>query len=267
MPDEDCPIGPKRVVADPDAAVTARPDAAVVADMDVAVATGPDVPVGAGPDVAVGAGAGRSAANPGTLARATIRAKHAASLIVLRSGDGEPQMLMGMRGARHRFMPNRLVFPGGRVDRGDLKAVCARPLSAATERALRKKANPALAHGLAAAAARELREETGLSLGDPPRLDVLHYLARAVTPPGQPMRFNARFLVVEEQYISGELGGDGELDDLRFWGMTEALALPLALPTRRVLERLKLWLALSRAQRGAEIATPVLLRDRGWLME
>ena len=243
MPDDAGPIEPKRAAADPDASVAADPG----------------VPVGAEP--------GRSVGNPGASVGATVRARHAASLIVVRFGDGEPRMLMGMRGAGHRFMPNRLVFPGGRVDRADLTAACAKPLSAATERALRKRTNAALAHGLAAAAARELREETGLSLGDPPRLDVLHYLARAVTPPGLPMRFNARFLVVEEQHVGGELGGDGELEDLRFWGMTEALALPLALPTRRVLERLKLWLALSWAERGAETATPVLLRDRGWLME
>ena len=48
----------------------------------------------------------------------TVRARHAASLVVLRhSTSGEPELLMGMRGARHRFMPNRLVFPGGAVDR------------------------------------------------------------------------------------------------------------------------------------------------------
>ncbi|HEX3574443.1 MAG TPA: NUDIX domain-containing protein [Rhodopila sp.] len=186
---------------------------------------------------------------------------------MLRSDDHGPRVLMGMRGAKHRFMPNRLVFPGGRVDRSDLTAPFATPLSAATERALRKKTNARLAHGLAAAAARELLEETGLSLGSPPRLNGMHYLARAVTPPGLPIRFNARFLVVEERYISGELGGDGELEGLRFYGIAEALALDLALPTRLVLERLRLWLGMPEAERAAQMRTPVLLRDRGWFME
>ena len=199
--------------------------------------------------------------------REPVRAKHAASLIVWRVQNNEPHMLMGMRGAKHRFMPNRLVFPGGRVDRADLTTPFATPLPAATERALRKKTNARLAHALAAAAARELREETGLSLGVPPRLDALHYLARAVTPPGLPIQFNARFLAVEQRHVSGELGGDGELDGLRFYGMDEALALELALPTRRVLEQLRLWLAMPEAERNAQIQTPVLLRDRGWLME
>ncbi|MGD0106163.1 MAG: NUDIX domain-containing protein [Rhodopila sp.] len=197
----------------------------------------------------------------------TVRAKHAASLIVLRHQNGEPHMLMGMRGAKHRFMPNRLVFPGGRVDRADLTASFATPLSAATQQALRKNTNPALARGLAAAAARELVEETGLSLGHPPRMDGLHYLARAVTPPGSPIRFNARFLVVEERHVSGELGGDGELEELRFYGMAEALGLQLAAPTRRVLERLNWWLALPEADRLAQTHTPVLRQDRGWSME
>ena len=204
---------------------------------------------------------------PLTPPRTTVRARHAASLIVLRQAHGEAFMLMGMRGARHRFMPNRLVFPGGRVDRADFTAAFAAPLPEATRRALGKKTNPALAHALALAAARELREETGLSLGTPPRLDGLYYLARAVTPPSQPIRFNARFLIVEERHVSGALGGDGELDNLRFYGMTEALALELARPTRLVLQQLQLWLALSPAERVAQVATPVLQRDRGWLME
>ena len=82
-----------------------------------------------------------------------------------------------------------------------------------------------MAYGLAICAARELREETGLTLGEPPDLDGLHYLARAVTPPKLPIRFNARFLVVHEDRVSGTLGGDGELDNLRYYGLTEALAL------------------------------------------
>ncbi len=195
-----------------------------------------------------------------------VQPRHAASLVVYRGSGEATEMLMGMRGAKHRFMPNRLVFPGGAVDQADLSAPCASPLSAATEHALRKNANAHLAHGLGAAAARELREETGLSLGDPPHLGVLHYLARAVTPPGNPIRFNARFLVVSAEYVSGELGGDGELEGLRFYRLREALEMDLALPTRRVTERLQTWLTMSDAERDTQPHT-VLLRDRGWHME
>jgi 8-oxo-dGTP pyrophosphatase MutT (NUDIX family) len=196
----------------------------------------------------------------------TVRARHAASLIVYRLNGAEPEMLMGMRGAKHRFMPNRLVFPGGAVDRADLTAPCASGLSPRTERALRKTANAHLAHGIGIAAARELAEETGLTLGHPPQLAPLAYLARAVTPPGGPIRFNARFLTVPADRVWGTLGGDGELDNLRYYGLHEALALDLAAPTRRMLERLQVWLAMSADERAAETRTPVL-RDRGWRME
>lgn len=176
-------------------------------------------------------------------------------------------MLMGMRGAKHRFMPNRLVFPGGRVDPSDMRGTFASPLPPHTEMALRKKTNAKLAHALAIAAARELQEETGLTLGHPPHLHALNYLARAVTPPGLPIRFNARFLTVDAAHVTGTLGGDGELESLRFYGMTEALALDLATPTRRVLERLRDWLAMTESDRLGQTRTPVLLRDRGWVLE
>jgi 8-oxo-dGTP pyrophosphatase MutT (NUDIX family) len=196
-----------------------------------------------------------------------VRPRHAASLVVYRQHGDDVSMLMGMRGAKHRFMPNRLVFPGGAVDRIDLSAAAATPLTAQTEHLLRKNANERLAHGLGMAAARELHEETGLSLGKPPRLDALHLLARAVTPPSSPIRFNARFFVVDGTHVMGTLGGDGELESLRCYGMQEALALDLAMPTRRVLERLRLWLEMSPDERAARTHTPVMLRDKGWRME
>ncbi len=196
-----------------------------------------------------------------------VRPRHAASLLVYRGTGEDMSILMGMRGAKHRFMPNRLVFPGGAVDRADLDAPCATALSPQTEHLLRKSANARLAHGLGIAAARELHEETGLTLGAPPHLHALHLLARAVTPPPSPIRFNARFFAVDAHHVSGTIGGDGELEGLRYYTMAEALALDLAMPTRRVLQRLRLWLATSEAERAAQTHTPVMHRDRGWRME
>ena len=46
-----------------------------------------------------------------------------------------------------------------------------------------------------------------------------------------------------------------------------ALALDLAMPTRRVLEQLRQWLAMTEKQRAARTHTPVMHRDKGWLME
>jgi 8-oxo-dGTP pyrophosphatase MutT (NUDIX family) len=197
----------------------------------------------------------------------TVPARHAASLIVLRRrAGGELEFLMGMRGAGHKFSPNRLVFPGGAVDRADLRTQASTPLKPATRRHLEKAANPLLAHGIGIAAARELMEETGLSLGEPPALDGLDYLCRLVTPSPRPIRFNARFLVIEAERTSGRIGGDGELEGLGFIGIAEALAFDLAPPTRRVFDYLLTWLTLSPDERAARDTTPAYYL-RKWRQE
>ncbi len=173
---------------------------------------------------------------------------------------------MGLRGTRHRFMPNKLVFPGGAVDRVDLAAPAASPLSPLTRARLERAANPALAHGIGIAAARELAEETGLTLGTPPALAGLQYLCRMITPPVMPIRFNARFLVVDAEHVTGTLAGSGELEGLRFFGLDEALSLDLPEPQRRVLERLPAWLATSPDEPAAETRLPVF-RRRAWALE
>ena len=199
-----------------------------------------------------------------------VTPRHAASLIIVRQSAAGTAMLMGMRGAKHRFMPNRLVFPGGRVDPADHKAPFATPLPAETRALLERTAPPRLAQGLALAATRELEEETGLSLGSPlgapPELDGLHYLCRAVTPPNQHMRFNARFLVVDADRVTGTLAGSGELEGLRWYDMAEALALDLAGITRDVLHNLQRFLAMSGAERQARAEIPINRFNR-WSME
>ncbi len=189
---------------------------------------------------------------------AAIRARHAASLIVLQPGADGPTMLMGLRGAGHRFMPNRLVFPGGAVDREDATAPVAAPVPPHVRAMLEKSCKPRLAHALAVAAARELWEETGLSLGTPPVLSGFDYLGRAITPPDSPVRFNARFFTVDAAAVSGELAGSGELEGLRWYPIAEALALDLARPTRLVIGLLQTWLAMSPAERMARTEVPVM---------
>jgi 8-oxo-dGTP pyrophosphatase MutT (NUDIX family) len=196
------------------------------------------------------------------LAGAPVTPRPAASLLVLRQREAGPDLLMGLRGAGHRFMPNRLVFPGGAVDPEDFLAPSATPLRPEVHARLLDGADAALASALAAAAARELAEETGLSLGQPPRLNRLDYLCRAITPPASPLRFDARFLVVPETEVSGTLAGSGELEGLRFYPAAEALALDLALVTRLVLGKLLAWLALEDNARTKW--HPQVLVERTW---
>ncbi|RKK02568.1 NUDIX hydrolase, partial [Pseudoroseomonas wenyumeiae] len=69
--------------------------------------------------------------------------RHAASLILWRQrASGDTEILMGLRHAGHRFMPGRLVFPGGRVDFADRAAPAASEPKPATRAALERAAPP-----------------------------------------------------------------------------------------------------------------------------
>ncbi len=183
-----------------------------------------------------------------------VEPRPAASLLLLRE---RAHVLMGMRGAGHRFMPNRLVFPGGAVDAADRTAPVARPLPEAALAVLADE-DAGLAHAIGVAAARELEEETGLSLGVPPDLSGMTYLCRAITPAGQPRRFDARFLVVDAAVATGTLAGSGELEDLRWYAIEEALVLDIAHATRSVLTQLRRWME------APEPWDVPVMRERRW---
>lgn len=198
---------------------------------------------------------------------APVTPRPAASLLVLRETQAGPEVLMGLRGAGHRFMPNRLVFPGGAVDPADFAAPVASEMPVHVRRRLAFGSVGAdLAHALGVAAARELQEETGLTLGEPPALDGFDYLCRAVTPPASPVRFDARFLVVDAARVSGTLAGSGELEGLRFYGVAEATALDLALATRLVFDKLLKWRAMAEEERRTQTRVAVL-HNREWVWE
>lgn len=85
--------------------------------------------------------------------------RDAATVIVLRrEGPGGAAVLMGRRGAGAAFMPSKFVFPGGAVDPGDAAVPVA--LHPGTAGRLAQEAEAGLAPALAAAAIRELWEET-----------------------------------------------------------------------------------------------------------
>jgi len=168
------------------------------------------------------------------------RPRDAATLILVRRDRGRPEVLMGRRHEGHAFMPNKYVFPGGRVDRSDYRGPAAAELRADVMARLALGASPGRARALAMAAIRETREEAGLILGRAvqdhspllPSLDVLDYVARAITPPYRPKRFDARFFMADAHHLADAdldaLQGSAELPDL-VWVTTEqarALDLP-----------------------------------------
>jgi 8-oxo-dGTP pyrophosphatase MutT (NUDIX family) len=196
-----------------------------------------------------------------------IRPRHAATLIVVRRDAQKPRLLMGRRAKGHAFMPSKWVFPGGRVDRGDFTAPSASELDPEVEARLAltlRHKSPALPRALAMAAVRETFEEVGLLLAKPaptrpgagpwreflaqgaaPDLAPLQFVARAITPPYRPRRFDARFFMADaEHLVSLDRQPDcGELDEIAWVDLDEALALDLPNITRFVVaeiaERLK----------------------------
>ena len=64
-----------------------------------------------------------------------------------------------------------------------------------------------------------------------PSLAPLELVARAITPPGSPRRFDARFFMLDARHVHGdahdELAGSGELLDLHWVRVTEATRLDL----------------------------------------
>lgn len=179
-----------------------------------------------------------------------VRPRDAASLILLRRHRGAWEVLMGRRARGHRFVPDYYVFPGGRVDRTDRQCAALRPLRDEVAEAVgRHTRGPGRAAALAVAAARETMEETGLVLGRGdgegyrPDLSPLTYYYRAITPPESPIRFHARFFLAPADAAEGRLGGSGELENLDWIEVAEALRHPLVDVTELLLRRLALQLA------------------------
>ena len=188
-----------------------------------------------------------------------IRPRDAASLVLIDDSAGEPRILMGRRHSRMKFIPDAFVFPGGKLDQGDIGVRPATGFAAATAEAVqRAAASRAKAEALAAAAIRETFEETGPIIarqgdvgaaagegwtpfrerGLAPRLDVLDFVARAITPASRPIRFHARFFAASAEAASGELKGSGELEDLGWYTVSEALKLPVIDVTEFVLHEI-----------------------------
>lgn len=184
------------------------------------------------------------------------RPKLAATLI-LHKGDGaDMQILMGKRAPRHGFMPGKFVFPGGKVDRADSFAPIASQLPAASLNAMTTHLPKRRAIAAASAAIREAWEETGLKLAAPlPAarsrrgfegfteqglgfdLARLNLLARAITPPYHPKRFDTWFFTASAATLIDDPAdmASGELLELQWVTLTQARSLDLPKITQMIL--------------------------------
>ncbi len=188
-----------------------------------------------------------------------MRPRDAATLVLVRGGR---EVMMGQRAAGHVFMPDKWVFPGGRVEPGDAKLPAAHELTGETEALLRCGGVRRPPRAFALAAARETREEAGLILGgnEGPDLAQLSFVCRAVTPPYRARRFDARFFLADAEAVQahGEpAAGDEELLHTKWFPLDEAEALDLPSITRFVLKEVRARLA------GQALQPPFLRWSRG----
>jgi 8-oxo-dGTP pyrophosphatase MutT (NUDIX family) len=143
----------------------------------------------------------------------------AATVILLRGGDSELEVLLAQRTPKARFMGGAWVFPGGAVSDQDGGGDA----------------------GLRAAAARELREEAGIELADPGDLVAF---SRWITPAVVKIRYDTLFFLAmvpegAEPVVDGE-----EMVDARWYAPAAALQaardgkILLVFPTIKNLEQL-----------------------------
>lgn len=165
-------------------------------------------------------------------------------------------------------MPGKFVFPGGRSeprDRdmprlGELAPRTDAALAARNVRAVRSRGR-----ALALTAIRETYEETGMLLGRAvdavpvvpageawaafaghgvlPDLAALHFVGRAITPPGRPRRFDTRFFSADSEAVArsaeGFVGPDKELVELVWVEFAAARELDLPAITVVMIEELE----------------------------
>jgi 8-oxo-dGTP pyrophosphatase MutT (NUDIX family) len=196
-----------------------------------------------------------------------VRPRDSATLILIDRGEAVPKVLLGRRHERHRFLPGKFVFPGGRIEPADRLMTAASALHERdVDRLMRKLKRPsaAKAAAFALAAVRETYEETGLMVGAPasgpmtappgaweafakaaiaPDLGAIHFIARAITPPKRPLRFDSRFFAADAGAIArredGFVGPDKELVELVWLPITHARTLEMPGITAVVLEELQ----------------------------
>jgi 8-oxo-dGTP pyrophosphatase MutT (NUDIX family) len=181
-----------------------------------------------------------------------VRPSDAATLLILdRTTGGPVRVLMGKRHMRHRFFPGAFVFPGGKVDASDSRVTLADDyhpdVLTKLMHQMRGRPTATRARAFGVAALRETYEEAGIFIGTAlhdakparsvsftgfaeagvlPSLAPLRLVARAVTPPNRPRRFDTRFLACWADAIAARtadgLGPSGELEDVAWLTFDEA---------------------------------------------
>ena len=206
--------------------------------------------------------------------RNRLRPKDAATLVLVRRDREGQRVLMGRRHGSMAFMANKYVFPGGRVDVCDRRLSLGGELQPHVAERVKKVSRETSGRALGLAAIRETFEEAGVLVGEraadlprtrsawsrffahgiAPRVDVLDFIARAITPPNRTRRFDARFFMADASTIAHQLEAahSDELLTPCWLTFAEARVLDLPTVTRLVLDEVE-----ARVQDGTDPSRPV----------
>jgi len=219
--------------------------------------------------------------------------RDAATLMLIDRSGPEPKVLLGRRHASHKFLPGKFVFPGGRIEPLDREMPATGDLHPEMQRKLLERVtqpSPQFARALPLTAVRETAEETGLLLGSKaerppsvpgeiwadfakagvvPDLGQVYFIARAITPPRRPKRYDTRFFTADASSVAHEIAGvvgpDSELVELIWVPIEEAAQLDMPTITGVVLEELS-----ARVENGMGHDLPVpfyFMREQRFLRE
>ena len=173
----------------------------------------------------------------------------------------EPKIFLGRRRADNVFLPDKWVFPGGRCELADQHVAPAGRLSDADVEALAWGAHSPgqqkVAASLGVTAVREVFEETGLIIGEASQLSApvpenwqafaatgyrpsvasLKFLARAITPPARPRRYDTRFFIANARAIAHDAQRhDGEFTEQGWFTLSRCRTLDIPNITRLILD-------------------------------
>ena len=179
----------------------------------------------------------------------------AASVLLLL--DDPLRVLMIRRHKTSSFVPDSWVFPGGVLEEKD-----------------HEHADGSIVNAMRFAAARELFEETGISLGDPLDLERLVWTSRWITPVGVPKRFDTYFFLACAPAEREMTLQASEAVDAIWISPAQAVErhlagdFPLVFPTLKNLEAIVGFASsgeLLASRRDAEIPTtrPILVVENG----
>ncbi len=217
-----------------------------------------------------------------------VEIRPSATVIIVRYSRGSPCILMGQRSRSAVFMPSKFVFPGGAVDPSDRHVSLSwRGCDPSLDK-LGLEAGDQEPRAIVLAGIREVWEESGLLLAVPkdatneqdkredrhypsdepvpacwkgffdqcviPSAAGMRFIFRAITPPGRPRRFDARFLMVDASHVLNDLDdfshASGELSHLSWVPLGDTSSLELPFITEVVLAELDEILSQGDTRRG-----------------